>query len=202
VAIKVFGGVKCSSAKKEIGPLSTVKWNDHFFFEMKNCTVEDIESATIAIELRDHRMLLADSLIGSYLMDMTYVYFQDKHALVHKWIALANPDSSDYSAVQGYLKLGISVLGEGDSQVDLAVSEVGELKDVDMLLPPQIQPKACQLVVRVIKAEQLPKMDVGGTIDAYIECEFAGNKLKSKIIEADKANFSVQWYQDLLVFPT
>ena len=200
VAIKAFGGVKCSSAKKEIGPLSTVKWNDHFFFDMKNCSVEDIESATIVIELRDHRMLMADSLIGSYVMDMTYVYFQPKHALVHKWIALANPESQDYSSIKGYLKLGIAVLGEEDRQVDLAVSEVGELKDEDMLLPPQIQPKACQLVIRVIKAEQLPKMDIMGTIDPYVECEFAGSKVKTKIIEkADPANYSAQWYEDMLV---
>lgn len=199
MAIKAFGGVKCSSAKKEIGPLSTVKWNDHFFFDMKNCSVEDIESATISIELRDHRMLLSDSLIGSYIMDLTYVYFQPKHALVHKWIALANPESQDYSSIKGYLKLGIAVLAEEDRQVDLAVSEVGELKDVDMLLPPQIQPKACQLVIRAIKAEKLPNMDIGGTIDAYIECEFAGNKLKSRFIKADEANYSVHWYQDLLV---
>ena len=199
VTFKVFGGVKCSSGKTEVGPLSVVKWNDHFFFEKLNCTVEDVENATIVIELRDHRLLMSDSLVGSYVMDLTYVYFQPKHGLVHKWIGLANPESQDYSSIKGYLKVGISVLGEGDSQVDLAVSEVGELKDVDMLLPPQIQPKACQLVIRAIKAERLPHMDTGGTIDAYLECEFAGNKLKSKIIKADEANYSVEWYQDILI---
>lgn len=179
--------------------MSVVKWNDHFFFERQNCSVEDIENSSLLIELRDKRFLVADSLIGSYAMDLTYVYFQPGHAIIHKWIALANAESADYSAIKGYLKLGIAVLGEGDEQMDLAVAESGEMKDEDMLLPPQIQPKACQLVIRAVKAEGLPKMDIGGTIDAYLECEFAGSHVKSKVVTADEANYCVDWYEDLYI---
>jgi hypothetical protein len=179
--------------------MSVVKWSDHFFFERQNCSIEDIENSSLLIELRDKRFLVSDSLIGSYAMDLTYVYFQPNHSIIHKWIALANAESADYSAIKGYLKLGIAVLGEGDEQVDLAVAESGEMKDEDMLLPPQIQPKACQIVIRAVKAEGLPKMDIGGTIDAYLECEFAGSHVKSRVVTADEANYCVEWYEDLYI---
>ena len=199
VSFQVFDSNKCSTSRSEVGTMSVVKWNDHFFFDRQDCSVEDIENSSLLIELRDKRFLMSDSLIGSYAMDLTYVYFQPNHAIVHKWLALANADSADYSAVKGYLKVGISVLGEGDEQVDLAVSETGEMKDEDLLLPPQIQPKACQLIIRAIKGEGLPKMDIGGTIDAYLECEFAGSRIKSKVVTADEANYCVEWYEDLYI---
>jgi len=202
VAIKVFGSTKCSTAKKAVGAVSTVMWRDHFFFEKADCTSEDIETANITIELRDKRFLVSDSLIGSYSMDLTYVYFQKGHALVHKWLALANPESQDFAKIRGFLKVGVAVLAEGDDQVDLDVAEAQEMKDEDLLLPPQIQPKSCQLVVRAIKGEKFPKMDSTGTIDAFIECEFAGSKVRTSIMEADKANMAVEWYEDLLVSAT
>lgn len=197
--IKVFGATKCSTIKKAVGSVSTVLWHDHFFFEQSNCTVEDIEKATILIELRDKRFLVSDSLIGSYSMDLTYVYLQKDHALVHKWIALANPQSEDFSRMRGFLKLGVSVLGEGDQQVDLEAAEGQDMKDEDLMLPPQIQPKSCQIIIRAIKGEKFPKMDSSGTIDAFIECEFAGSKLRTSIRTADKANMSVEWYEEILV---
>ena len=66
------------------------------------------------IEVKDHRYLLKDSLIGNYEMDLTYVYFQPKHAIIHKWIVLANSEAEEFQAVRGYLKFGISVIAEGD----------------------------------------------------------------------------------------
>lgn len=195
----MFGSTKCSTAKKAVGSVSTVQWHDHFFFEQANCTAEDIETAHISIELRDKRFLVSDSLIGSYSMDLTYVYLQKNHSLVHKWIALANPESQDFAKIRGFLKMGIAVLGEGDDQVDLEVAEAQEMKDEDLLLPPQIQPKSCQVVVRAIKGEKFPKMDSTGTIDAFLECEFAGSKVRTAIVKADQANMSVEWYEELLV---
>lgn len=202
MAVKVFGSTKCSTAKKAVGAVSTVMWREHFFFERANCTSEDIENASITIELRDKRFLVSDSLIGSYSMYLIYVYLQKGHSLVHKWLALANPESQDFSKIRGFLKLGVAVLGEGDDQVDLDVEEALEMKDEDLLLPPQIQPKSCQLVVRAIKGEKFPKMDSTGTIDAFVECEFAGSKVRTSTIKADQANMSVEWYEDLLVSAT
>lgn len=132
-------------------------------------------------------------------MDLTYVYSQDNHALVHKWIALCNPESKDFQIIRGHIKLGISVQAEGDDDVDLTVKEIEDSKDNQMLLPPQISLEPYQLTVSLLKAEGLPKLDFAGTIDAFIEVEFGGFKIKSSAKTADKVRKSVYWYENLFL---
>ena len=48
-----------------------------------------------------------DAMIGCYDFDITYIYFMQKHALLHKWIGLSNPACENISEVCGYLKLSI-----------------------------------------------------------------------------------------------
>jgi hypothetical protein len=55
-----------------------------------------------------------EAMIGCYEFDVAYVYFQQKHALLHKWIALSNPESANFNEVAAYLKLSISVSTVGD----------------------------------------------------------------------------------------
>ena len=45
---------------------------------------------------------------------MTFIYFKEKHAMHNQWIALVNPESEDFSAVAGNLKISIAVQGPGD----------------------------------------------------------------------------------------
>jgi hypothetical protein len=60
-----------------------------------------------------------DALIGAYEFDITYIYFMDKHSLMHKWLALSNPASTNFTEVAGYLKLSITIAGSGDEQVQI-----------------------------------------------------------------------------------
>lgn len=48
---------------------------------------------------------------------MAYIYFMKDHALLHKWLALSNPNSENFNEVAGYLKLSISVSTSGDEQI-------------------------------------------------------------------------------------
>jgi hypothetical protein len=92
------------------------------------------------------------------------------------------------------------VIAEGDEQVDLTIKELSDAKDSDLLLPPQIQTQSCQLKIRCVKAEGLPKMDdYGGTCDAYVKADFSGCHLKTTHVEADKGTFSAYWSEDLLM---
>ena len=59
------------------------------------------------------------------------------------------------------------------------IPEIGESKDTDLLLPPQIQTESAQLIIRVVKAEGLPVLDTIGTIDAYAEADFQGLVIKT-----------------------
>jgi hypothetical protein len=103
-----------STVKQDVGSASAVHWGEHFFFTANNLTIEDVETAKITIELKNHNMLLSNNLVGGYEMDLTYVYSQPNHALIHKWIAVSNSEAKDFQACRGYLKFGVSVLAEGD----------------------------------------------------------------------------------------
>lgn len=55
-----------------------------------------------------------DAIIGVYTFDVAFIYFMDKHSLLHRWVALSNPSSENFNEVAGYLKLSISVSTVGD----------------------------------------------------------------------------------------
>jgi hypothetical protein len=75
VTITAFGKKKYTKKLDDVGGTAAVYWGEHFFFDAKNLEIEDVENARILIEVKDHRYLLKDSLIGNYEMDLTYVYF-------------------------------------------------------------------------------------------------------------------------------
>ncbi len=60
------------------------------------------------------RSLRPNRYVGAYDFDVSFVYFKDKHALFHQWIALSNPEGKDFNEITCYLKLSISVAGPGD----------------------------------------------------------------------------------------
>ena len=62
-----------------------------------------------------------------YEFDMARVYSSNRHTIQNQWIALFNPDSSNFSEITGNLKLSISVQGPGDEMVQL--SENTSLED-------------------------------------------------------------------------
>ena len=75
VNITVFGKKKYTKKLDDIGGTAALHWGQHFFWTAKNMDKEDIEAARIQIDVKDHRYLLSDNLIGNYEMDLTYVYF-------------------------------------------------------------------------------------------------------------------------------
>ena len=54
-------------------------------------------------------------------------------------------------------------------------------------MPAQIKKEFKQLKLRFIQAIDLPKMDMFGTIDAYIFLEFLGREYKTQVVKADEA---------------
>lgn len=109
---------------------------------------------TISIKVMN-KGIFRDEMIGSYEFDMTTVYFKDKHAIQHQWIALFNPESDDFSDITGNLKISISVQGPGDEQVQLNDQSGPDASDA-VLMPAQIKKEFKQLKIRFIQAQQLP----------------------------------------------
>jgi hypothetical protein len=54
-----------------------------------------------------------DCVIGSFKMDIGYVYDEKNHSLVSKWLLLSDTEDM-MSGAKGYLKVTINVLGPGD----------------------------------------------------------------------------------------
>ena len=122
---------------------------------------------------------LKDELIGTYDFDLSYIYFQPKHVILHQWIAFSNPESKDFNEITCYLKLSISVAGPGDEQVSLNDELGPEKADAMVMMPPSIKKQFKQIKFKFIKGEKFPKMDTFGTIDAYISTIFFKKKLKT-----------------------
>jgi hypothetical protein len=47
IEVSVLGQKKYTSTKKDVGATSKVAWNEHMFFEPKNVSQDDIESAKV-----------------------------------------------------------------------------------------------------------------------------------------------------------
>jgi hypothetical protein len=58
-----------------------------------------------------------DAMIGAYEFDVAFIYFMEKHSLMHRWVALSNPASANFNEVSGYMKLSITIAATGDEQV-------------------------------------------------------------------------------------
>jgi hypothetical protein len=135
-----------------------------------------------------------------YEFDVAYVYFMKDHLMLHKWIALSDPSSENFSEVTGYLKISISVACTGDEQIQIAEDTGAE--DDSVMMPPSIRPEYYQLSFRFYKGEKLPIMDAalfgkGGSIDAYVTCNYMNQKLKTKTITMK--NEMVMWYEEFLL---
>lgn len=184
VEIKLLGERKFTKPLKEINQLSICDWSEHIFFEKKNVEVEALAAAKVEIKLMD-KGFFKDALIGFYEFDLTYVYQQPNHALMHKWIIMSNPEGEDFSEVTGYLKLSITVTGAGDEQLPIEEDDHPEIEE--MISPPTIKPEFFQLYVRFFCAQNIVPMDTGfldgdGKIDAYIRFDYKTTKLKTKIL--------------------
>lgn len=194
ISVKCFDKAKCTRKLKDITTGATTLWSEHLYFSKLACTVNELENSKILIEVLDSKTF-KNNLIGSYELDFTYIYFQPKHSIIHQWIILSNPFSEDITVQRGLIKVGVNIMHESDKGEDLTIKGVSDT----LIIPPQVNVKSMQLVIRILQAMDLPKMDTGGTCDAYCVATFATTKNKTKTYTADKATMSAFWYQELWI---
>ena len=66
-------------------------------------------------------------------------------------------------------------------------------------MPPSIKKIYKQLKIRFIKGEKFPKMDIGGTIDAYLKTQFLKKKLKTQAVTQSKATSETALEQEFWI---
>ena len=69
------------------------------------------------------------------------------HILLHKWLAVSDPNSENYSEITGYIKVSISVAATGDEQIQITEDD-DNAKEDEILMPPQLNPKFYQMKIR------------------------------------------------------
>jgi hypothetical protein len=85
----------------------------------------------------------------------------------------------------GFLKVSIAVQGPGDATKKLDDQEGPDKDDQQILMPSQVKKEFKQLKLRFIQAIDLPKVDLFGTIDAYIYVKYLGVEYQTKEVTAD-----------------
>ena len=94
-----------------------------------------LDSAKIMIEVYDRNYSDRADYLGIYEFDFAYVYNNPNHSLHNYWVALANPESDDFSKIRGYLKFSVAILHTEDPRVELSSSTLGSEENM-ISLPP------------------------------------------------------------------
>ena len=77
--------------KSLINDDNAIYWGEHFFFEPKALTQDEVQSQKIVIKVLD-KGWFKDKLVGEFEFDVAQIYFMnEEHAIQHQWIALVNP---------------------------------------------------------------------------------------------------------------
>ena len=161
-------------------------YDEHFYFEKADLTVEQLDSCKIIIEVFDLSHPNRKDYFGIFEFDIEFIYNFPNHVLSNHLIALSNPESENMTEIRGYLKLSISALHESDPRVELK-SNPNSMK---CLFPSQTKADYIQLKIFLIKGEEFP--DMGGIIgeknvnrrcNPYVEFHYFGLTLKSKVSE-------------------
>ncbi|XP_028983374.1 myoferlin [Betta splendens] len=182
---------------------------DEMFFFNVNMLPADLFDQSACLRVYDSFSLRADSLLGEFKLDISYVYDEPGHTIMRKWLLLSDPDDSS-SVARGYLKVSIIIMGTGDEAPSEKKEAGGENDDIEsnLLVPTGVTLRSATLSLKVYRAEDMPQMDdafvqtvkqvFGGDgdrknlVDPYLEVSFAGKKLTTKIIEK---NANPEWNQ-------
>ncbi len=198
IKVKSFDLSKNTKSKDNKGSGMTY-WGEHMFFNKKFNAPAEFELEKLRIEVIDHNTIGFNALIGEFEIDLVSVYFGDKHALMHQWVALSN-FKKNFEEIKGFLKFSASCVGPGDEQVALQPETIkkgdgrqmfgsgsGPMAEGNVLMPPQIQTKGQQMMIKLVRGENLVKMDsLVGSIDSYLIFEFGSARFKTRIKMKDR----------------
>ncbi|XP_059384660.1 dysferlin-like isoform X12 [Carassius carassius] len=206
VKVTVGGQTKRTRIKKGNNPF----FDETFFLNFYE-KPSDLFDEPIFITVFDSKSLRKDSVIGEFKLDVGMVYNEHRHAILRKWLLLADPDDLSAGA-RGYLKVSLFVLAAGDEAPMDKKEGLEEKEDIEgnLLRPAGLTLTGATFTLRVYRAEDLPQMDDAlmdgfkqflgfetnrkNLVDPFVEVNFAGKTISSKILEK---NANPQWNQSL-----
>jgi hypothetical protein len=181
---------KSKRTQKPAGPVKNHVYNEHFYFDGLNMTKEMLDSENIRFEVYDNDNTKKECYLGVQEFDFAFIYSKEGHVLKNFWMALANPYSSDFTSVRGYLKVSISVLHENDERKELVMKDADS---AECFTPTQVKVHYSQMTISIFKAQKIPDMNegkifgIGGenkgnkaTCNGQIEVSFGAMMQKTK----------------------
>ncbi|XP_048456952.1 dysferlin [Rhincodon typus] len=208
IKVTVAGQTKTTCIRKGNNPV----FDETFFFNFYE-TPADLFDEPIFIMAYNSHSLRMDSVIGEFRLDIGAVYSEPKHAFLRKWLLLSDPDDLAAGA-KGYLKVNLIVLGPGDEAPMEKKDSSEDKEDIEgnLLRPSGVSLRGAYFILKVYRAEDLPQMDDAvldsvkqffgfdsskkNLVDPFVEVNFAGKMVCSKIIEK---NANPQWNQSLVL---
>lgn len=156
-------------------------WNEVRIFQ-EQLSKEAFNTAKIEITVEDCGMF-SNTPVGAAQFDLLTVYEYPGHEIFGHWVALT--DDSKGNQVQGFLRLSMTVLKEGDTPKIHGPNDLdaGQEPDIGIVMGmPSIETEGFLLVVRINKAEVAPYGIPTPAIQ--IRMKFGATEVKSRIARA------------------
>jgi len=188
IELKIGTQVKHAHTAKVKTECTAHIFDDVLVFDVPNCTVNELEAASIKISLFDSGGAnpFQDDLIGSYSFDLMNIYSQNNHEMYKQWFAIADIQNlkgkgkDENGGVQGYLQSSLIVLGPNDQQ-KIHHEDEDEV-DKAVLIPSYLEQNGKTLSINVFQVAGLPEMDAdilaakGNNILTYLDKFFFSTK--------------------------
>lgn len=173
-------------------------WGEHIYFIKKFGNESELETQKLKLEVFDDKLIGSDALVGDFELDIMSIYHSENHCILHKWLALSNFDKG-LNEVKGYVLISANVITSGDEAFELNDYQPSETSGSEpkVLMPPHLETKPWQMKISLIRAENLVKMDLLGSIDCYLLFQYAGATFKTDVI---KDNRNPIWGKNIFVF--
>ena len=144
--VTILEQTKCTKpAHQTLSPI----FNETLYFIYTGLNAEELEMGEICFHLMDHNSLVKNTILGSFLVDLTHIYGLPDHEAYRKWIQLVDIDGAD-SQIKGYVKVTISILGPDDKPVSHKAGKnpKSEMKD-NMLCPTTMGQTRNKIIVNI-----------------------------------------------------
>jgi dysferlin len=145
----------------------------------------------IKISLMDHDFIGSNNLIGTFTVDVSYIYkMNQNHELYKMWVTMSDM-SDETQAINAFVKISINVLGPGDKPpVHDPSKDLNNKNDngVTRLFTPG-RAKMTGHIVKfgIYRAEHLAPLDLElNSVDPYLKIAFAGQKAETKTCKGER----------------
>lgn len=131
-------------------------YDEHMVFNFHESPAKLFEEPVV-LQVFNARSLRKDALIGSFQLEVGMIYDEEGHMFPRVWMMLTNTELGD-SAVMGYIKATLTVLGPGDEAV-IPDAKDDEDEDIEnkLLRPMGAELETVDLTVKLYSAEDVPQ---------------------------------------------